>query len=242
MNLQKITPKLFAGVAILGTVTTAVLAVRETPKAMRLIEESNAETFREKAKACWKCYIPAGASCIITIASIIGGFNDLIRKNTELALAYGFGQTALRLYSERTPVEVRNQVSADMMRMQEPPSAVYIQPDTQCDPMDQVNQCYDYLSGRYFHASTNQIKNAFEEFNKTIAEVNGKGTLNQLYSCFHNPDELPNVGFADMLGWKYQGKETATPMITTEPDKYGNPCVILDFYNPPQYDYDNEFA
>lgn len=241
MNLQKIAPKIFAGAAILGTVTTAVLAVHETPKALKLIEQANAKTFKEKAKACWKCYIPAGASCVITIASIVSGFNDLMRKNTELAFAYGFGQTALRLYSERAP-EVRQQITAEMMRMQEPPSTVYIPPEECADPKDQVNQCFDYLSGRYFHASTNQIKNAFMEFNETIAKVNGKGSLNQLYSCFHNPEELPNVGFADLLGWKYQGGETAVPMITTEPDKYGNPCVILDFCNPPNYDYNNEFA
>ena len=241
MNMQKIAPKLFAGAAVLGTVTTAVLAARATPKALKLIEESNANTFKEKAKACWKVYIPAGASCVITAATIISGFNDLMRKNTELAAAYGFGQTALRLYSERAP-EVRQQVSAEMMRMQEPPSVDYIPMDTQADPKDQKNRCFDYLSGRYFHATTNEIKNAFAEFNETIAKVNGKGSLNQLYSCFHNPEELPNVGFADLLGWKYQGGETAVPMITTEPDKYGNPVVILDFCNPPNYDYSNEFA
>ena len=42
MNLKNISPKLYAGVAILGLWTTAYLAAKETPKAMRLIEEATA--------------------------------------------------------------------------------------------------------------------------------------------------------------------------------------------------------
>lgn len=241
MNLKNISPKLYAGVAILGLWTTAYLAAKETPKAIQLIEEAKAKTLREKIKAAVPAYIPAGASALITTATIIGGFNDLIRRNTELALAYGFGQTALRLYSERTPTETRQQVTAEMMRMQEPPGS-YILVDDSLDAKDQINVCFDYLSGRYFHASQNQIKRACDEFNENVLKVNGRGSLSQLYSCFHNPDELPPAANADLLGWRYVNGEGAVPMVNYEPDKYGNPCMIFDFYNPPQYDYNNEFA
>ena len=241
MNLKNISPKLYAGVAILGLWTTAYLAAKETPKAMRLIEEANAKTLPEKIKAAAPAYIPAGASAVITTATIIGGFNELIRKNTQLALAYGFGQTALRLYSERTTPEIHQQVSAEMMRMQEPPEKVILI-DNNVDAKDQINACFDYPLGRYFHASLNQVKNGVNEFNEDILKVNGRGSLNQLYSCFHNPDELPPAVTGDLLGWKYVNGEVVVPLISYEPDKYGNPVMVFDFVNPPQYDFNNEFA
>ena len=241
MNLQKFTPKIFAGIGVVGVVSTAVLAVRSTPKAMQLIEASGARTAKEKFKAAWKCYIPAGASGVITIAAIIANHSVLMRQNAELALAYGFGQTALRLYSERTPVETRNQISAEMMKSQEPPKEI-VRLDTGFGPEDQINECFDYLSSRYFHASRNQINKAIDEFNETILKVEGQGSLNQLYLCFHNQDELPPMGFANLLGWKYVNGQGAVPMVTSEFDKNGNPCIVLDFFNPPQYDYNNTFA
>lgn len=242
MNLEKLTPKIFVCIGVVGTVTTAALAVRETPKAMRLIEEAKAVTRREKFKAAWKCYIPAAASGVITMAAIIANHSVLMRQNAELALAYGFGQTALRLYSERTPVETRNQISAEMMQKKEPPKGEMIPLRTDMDPKDQINVWFDYYSSRYFHASTNQVNAAIDEFNETVVKADGRGSLNQLYLCFHNPDELPPMGFANLLGWKYRDGQGAIPMITTEPDKYGNPKTILDFFNPPQYDFANEFA
>lgn len=237
MNLQKISPKLFAGVAVLGTLTTAILAARETPKAVQLIEASKAKTFREKAKACWKCYIPAGASCVITVASIIGGFSDLMRKNTELALAYGIGQTAIRLYSERTPAEVRQEIGTQMMHMHEPETAQCIQSDPGSDPKDQIVKFYDYMSNQEFYDTRRGVENAIEEFTETVLKVYGYGSLNQLYSCFHN-DAIKKSGYVgDVLGWKYVNEQGPIPLISPDFDKYGNPCIVLDYVNPPIYDF-----
>lgn len=255
INLHNVSPKLFAGVAIVGTVTTTVLAIRQTPKAMRLIEEAGAVTRKERADAAWKCFLPVGASMVITIAAIVANHSVLMRQNVQLASAYILGQTALRLYSERSSAETRNQVSAEVMRMQEPPAKKVMAPiepehakkvlipiEPECDPKDRVNDYFDYYSGRYFHASMNQVTNAIDEFNEKIVKEYGRGSLNQLYECFHNPDELPRVGFADFIGWKHVNGQGAVPMITSELDKYGNTKIILDFFNPPQADWNNEFA
>lgn len=238
MNLQKFAPKIFAGTAILGAATTTVLAVAETPKAMKCIEESNAVTFKEKLKACWKCYIPAGASYVITVASIISGFSSLMQKNTELALAYGFGQTALRLYSERTPVEVRQEIGKQMMAMHEPTITYTVQQDPAADAKSQQVKYYDYLSDRDFYASEIQIENAIMEFEETVLKDKGYGSLNELYSCFHN-ENLKPIGYTgDILGWKYINGQGPIPLKSPSFDKNGLPCTVLDYVNPPQDEYD----
>lgn len=238
MNLKNISPKIYAGVAILGVGVTSYLTAKGALTAEKRIQEKGAVTKKEKFRAAFPCYIPALASACITSATIIGGFNELIRKNTQLAMAYGFGQTMIRLYSERTPVEIRKQVAEEVMQMPE-----IIELDTTSGPEDMVIKFTDYLSDREFHASRKQVKNSIDEFTETVLKTNGRGSLNQLYLCFHNPDELGPIGYTgDVLGWEYVNDQGPIPLISPGFDKYGLPCTILDYVNPPKDGYDNNFA
>lgn len=240
-------PKLCAAIAVIGVGTTAVLAVKETPKALRLIEERKAGTKKEKINAAWRCYIPAAASGVITIAAIITGHSIHLQRYGELAVAYGFSQSMLRLYSEKVrkeygeqrEAELRAQAGVRLMQIVEPPAGKLIPLDitSDLDPHDKVNICLDYYAGRECHLTRNEIKKAVKEFNETVMKKNGYGCMNDLYLCFHKPDELCEVGFGALLGWNYSRDGEVIPMVTSEFDKYGNPCMVLDFYNPPQYDF-----
>lgn len=89
----KHSPEILTGIGIAGMVTTTVMAVRATPKALELIEEEkrrlNYEILEEAKKSgcetsnpiihlepieiikmTWKCYIPAGVSCIVSMACV----------------------------------------------------------------------------------------------------------------------------------------------------------------------------
>ena len=57
-------PEILTGIGIAGMITTTVLAVKATPKALMLIEDAKEEkkdklTVTETVKAAWKPYIPA---------------------------------------------------------------------------------------------------------------------------------------------------------------------------------------
>lgn len=241
-------PKLCAAVAVIGVGITAILAVEETPRAMQLIEERKAKTKKEKVNAAWRCYIPAAASGVITITAIITGHSIHLQRYGELAVAYGFSQSMLRLYSEKIrkeygeerEAELRAQAGAQLVKTVEPPQGKLIPLDTtsELDPHDKVNNCLDYFGGRDCHVSQNDIKRAVKEFNETVMKKNGYGCMNDLYLCFHKPDELPETGFGALLGWNYERDGEVVPMVTSDFDKYGNPCLVLDFYNPPQYDFE----
>jgi len=67
-SLSKHSPEILVGIGITGMVTTTVLAVKATPKALKLIEETKKEERKDKltpietVKATWKCYIPAAVT------------------------------------------------------------------------------------------------------------------------------------------------------------------------------------
>ena len=66
-GFDKRSPAILTATGILSMGTAAFLAAKETPKAIRLIEEREMElqeleeelTPKEKVKVAWKCYIPA---------------------------------------------------------------------------------------------------------------------------------------------------------------------------------------
>ena len=63
--IKKHSPEILTGIGIAGMLTTTVMAVRATPKALILIEERKEEIGAEKleamdmVKTTWACYIPA---------------------------------------------------------------------------------------------------------------------------------------------------------------------------------------
>ena len=69
----KHSPEILTGVGIAGMITTTILAVRATPKAMQLIDEKEYEEERgltkfETVKVAWKPYVPAAVTGALSTA------------------------------------------------------------------------------------------------------------------------------------------------------------------------------
>ena len=53
-------PEILVGIGLAGMLTSTVLAVKATPKALDILAQEEEElTTVEKVKKTWKCYIPA---------------------------------------------------------------------------------------------------------------------------------------------------------------------------------------
>ena len=110
----KHSPEILTGIGIAGMVTTTVMAVRATPKALELLkkEEDYRKIDRENGipeqfvsekisnidaiKICWKCYIPAAITGSLSIACLIGASSVNARRNAALATAYSIAETSLK--------------------------------------------------------------------------------------------------------------------------------------------------
>ena len=110
MAVSQHSPEILTGIGIVGMITTTVLAVKATPKALTLIEEKKEElelypgdklTPVETVKVTWKCYIPAAVTGATSVACLIGTSSVNLRRNTALATAYNLSATALTEYKEK---------------------------------------------------------------------------------------------------------------------------------------------
>lgn len=247
-------PVIFACFAVCGTVGTAVLAVKATPKALMLIEEAKKVqdteclTKKQTVKTVWKCYIPAVSCGLITIGCIIAGYSIGAKRNAHLLTAYGVSETARQLYSayarenlgKEEETAIRQKTAADLASKTGSANGKLIPIDMDkmdlC-PRDEILPCQEYISGQEFYASQNQIDDAIKAFNNSNMLVEGKGCINDLYSCFHN-SKLKEIPGFDNLGWNYERGGLVQAWVTPHLDESGKLYLILDYVNPPVYGYD----
>ena len=98
-STSKYSPQILTGLGIAGVVTTTVLAIKATPKAVKLVEEEAYErkeelTPMEVVKVTWKCYIPTAVSMATSIVCILFANSAHAKRNAALAAAYKISETA----------------------------------------------------------------------------------------------------------------------------------------------------
>ena len=180
-----------------GVVATSVLAVKATPKALRLLEEAKQEKGEELTKfetvqVAAPAYIPAVVTGVSTLACIFGA-NVLNKRNqASLASAYAVLDSAFKdykhkvndLYGEDADANVRKELA----------KAKYEEDDILVD--DNKMLFYDEFSERYFEATMEDVIRAEYEVNKRLSLFCGV-YLNEFYELLG----IPDVPYGDHLGW-----------------------------------------
>lgn len=243
-SISKHSPEILTGIGIAGMITTTVLAVKATPKAVVLIKRDSernhdgdpyAYTKIEAVKSCWKCYIPAAVSGTVSIACLIGANSVNARRNAALATAYKISETALTEYREKVvetigekkEKEVRDKVSKK--RIEERP----INDDEVFVTGKGKTLCYDYLRNKYFETNIDLIKKAENNLNKRmIHDIVGFASLNDFYLEIG----LEPIGLGDDLGWNTDHLIDIHLGAMKTPDD--RPCIVIDHINAPRYGYD----
>lgn len=243
IGAKKHAPEILTGIGLAGMISATVLAVKATPKAVRLIEEKkkvdNADKFtlKDTVKTAWKCYIPAGVATIASAACIIGASSTNLRRNAALAAAYSISETALREYKDKV-VEVvgekKEQAIQDAVSKarieNNPPRSESVIFTGKGETL-----CYDSLSGRYFKSDIDKIKKAENETNhRMLSEM--CISLNELYYELG----LDGIDLGEDLGWHVENgcfEIRFSSQLT--PDN--TPCLVLDYSIPPKYGFDVPF-
>lgn len=106
-SAKKHSPEILTGLGIAGMVTTTVMAVQATPKALDImaeIKENHLENDDKKAYAkdiitkVAPIYIPSAVIGILSISCIICASSVNVKRNAALATAYSISESALREY------------------------------------------------------------------------------------------------------------------------------------------------
>ena len=237
---SKRSPEILTGIGIAGMITTTILAVRATPKALELIEEQKEEesvdefSSFEVVKVAWKPYIPAMVTCVVSTACLIGASSVNTKRNAALATAYKLSETALSEYREKV-VETIGEKKERIVRDKVAEERVKKNPVSKNEVIVTGNGktlCFDPISGRYFMCSIETIKRAENELNKQMLhDISGYVSLNEFY------DELglDHTSVGDDLGWNTD--QLIDINFSSQLNDDGEPSVVLDYLVAPKYDY-----
>ena len=164
-------------VGSIGVVTTAVLAVKATPKAIRLLESAEEEkgeelTTLETVKIAGPAYIPAAITGVSTIACIFGA--NILSKCQQASLmsAYALIENSYKEYKNKLKVLYGD--DADKEVTQEIVKDRYEDYDVSVSDGKQL--FFDYFSMRYFESTMEKVLIGENNFNKNLT-LNGYASL-----------------------------------------------------------------
>lgn len=247
-NLQstvvKHSPEILTGIGIAGMFTTVVLAVKATPKALRLIEDKRDDlelgvdeklSVVDTVKATWKCYIPAAVTGTAAAACLIGANSVNTRRNAALATAYNLSAAALTEYKEKVVEtfgekkerEVRDKIAEDHLKKNPVNNSAIIVTN------NGNTRCFDLTTKRRFTSDIEKINRAVNILNNRMLR-HDYVSLNDLYY------ELGTDGAGDVgenLGWNIRDGLIEVS-FSAQLDTDGTPCIVLEYDIAPKRGYD----
>lgn len=176
---------------------TSVMAVKSTPKALRLMEEAKEEkgeelTKLEVIKAAAPVYIPAILTGVTTIACIFGANVLNKRHQASLMSAYALLDSSYKdykakveeLYGEDADTNIRTAIAKDNYE------------EDAYDLEDDKVLFYEEYSRQYFEASMDKVLKAEYLINRDL-QYHGYAFLNEWFEHLG----LPKTDYGDILGW-----------------------------------------
>ena len=240
--LTKYSPGILTGIGITGMIGATFMAVKATPKALYLIEakkeESEVEELTpvETIKTCWKCYIPATLTTVVSAVCLIGASTVSAKRNAALATAYSISEAALREYQEKV-VEVIGEKKEKAVRDAVAKDQIERDPVTKSEVViidsNSNTLCYEPLSGRYFKSTIDKIKKAEIKLDRQMIQEMYVG-LNDFYWEIG----LDETDLGDKMGWNLS-KGYMDLSFSSQLADDGTPCAVIVYGIPPVYDYQN---
>lgn len=234
---------ILTGVGAVGVVATSVMAVKATPKALRLLEHAEQEkgeklTKLEIVKTAAPVYIPSVLTGAATIACIFGA--NILSKRQQAAMmsAYALLDQSYKdykkkvdeLYGEGSNKEIEQAIAKDK----------YDETDLTIDDNDGKELFYDAYSERYFIATMADVLEAEYEINRLLAQDYGV-YLNEFYELL----PLDEVDYGNYMGWSsfelvetywYCWVEFEHEKVTMDD---GLECTIIHMLTEPTFDFEN---
>ena len=232
MNLKKFVadnlPLILTSVAATGVISTAVMAVKATPAALRDIYDAESEQTKitkvDAVKLTWHHYVPAVVVGGATIAAVIGV--QSINTKRQAAL---FGLWSL---TDRAFSEYKGEVIKTLGAKKEQKIVEEVVQQRMSDP-DAFNKeivitglgkhrMKDTISGRYFEGDIESVRQAQNNINAQC--------INEVYASvndFYREIGLNPTGLGEEMGWRADHMLDINFVAAISED--GEPCIGLDY-------------
>lgn len=235
----KHSPEILTGVGVTGMITSTVLAVKATPRALTILEDAREAkqdklTVIETVKVAWKPYLPSVLIGMASVACIVGASTVSTKRNAALATAYALSEKTLLTYKdkvvetigEKKEKEIREKIAQDDIN-RNPVSSSQVIITSNGDTL-----CKDSLSGRYFKSDIDSIKRIVNKLNRDLNNHNYV-SLNEFYSEIG----LEGIANGDDLGWNVTDGLIDIDFSACVAEN-NQPCIVVEHLVPPKYDYD----
>lgn len=242
-GIARNSPTILTGLGVAGFITTVIMAVRATPKALDDLEkhvldkdkhislESKLTLFTplEIVKLTWKNYIPSFVVGSTTIGCIIFSNSINNRRNAALASLYSIASATMDRYQKEVieqlgvnkEEKIRGEVSAKQLA-DDPIESKTIIITNKGDTL-----CYDVFSGRYFKSDIETIRRIQNDFNRRLL-IENELNLNELYYELG----LETIDMGRMVGWS-SDRDMLEILFSAKIATDGQPCVVINFKNQP---------
>ena len=253
-------PTILTGLAVCGTITTAIMAGKGAIRAKEIISEHELDpefqvdegdivyyrepTVKEKIHLTWKCYVPAGLMCLSTISCIVGANTVNTKRNAALAAAYSLSEEAAKEFKnkvaetigERKVNKIEHEIMQDKVNATPVPDDENIFYTTTGEDL-----MFDKFSGRYFRGSKKGVEDAEIAVNRKLLRDN-MASVNDFYDYLG----IPPIDIGDCMGWVLYRKgdlqnEGMHIKFYPEFSTKQTPCMAFSFDSKPTFDYGSLF-
>ena len=199
--LKRHSSTLLTVISSVGVITTTVLAISATPKALKMIEEAKQEkdsdlSKTEIIKTAWKPYIPVVISGVSTIICIFG--NNYLNKRTQASLASAYAllnnsyqeymNKTKELYGNEADLAIRKEITSEKINR---------------DGLELYGEkklFFDYQTMRYFESTFDIVLKAENKLNQELA-ASGYVSVNDFYRFLG----LSELEYSNHMGWHDNG-------------------------------------
>lgn len=261
--VQKKSPEILTGLGIAGMITTVVLAVKATPKALDLIDEevekqnskrsqeaydsgqSTANQINklkpvETVKVAWKPYIPALLLGSASVGCLIGANTVSARRHAALYSAYELSKTAYNELNEKVTEVVGEKKVTEIKQKLAEDKVNKVSPEGAIEKKSNVviagdgdTWFIDAMSNQPFLSSKNKLDAAANELNRKM-----RSDMYVSLSQFYDEVGIEHTGTSDYIGWRID-KEYIDVVTSDAIVKDGKVYVVMDFLTRPEYGYDD---
>lgn len=249
--ISKNSPTILTGLGVAGLISTVVLAVKATPKAVQILENEvynggsgiskcdDQDTIsiplslpvKDVIRLTWRCYLPAAIMGSVTIGCIIGANSISLRRNAAIASLYSLSEKAIKEYKAKVVEKIgkdderkiRQDISRD--RMERTP----VKDNEIIITGNGETLCYDAFSGRYFKSSKDEIIRVLNKLSRDLMS-DMLIPVNQVYYEL----DLSGIKVGDDMGWNIDDG-LIIPDFGSQLTKDGIPCLVLDYEIEPSY-------
>lgn len=196
-KIKRMLPTVMTGVSIVGIIFTAVVTAKQTPKALKLLDDAEKEKGEvlskwEKVKTAAPAYVPAVIVGALTIACIIETnlLNErqkaaYISAYTALSKSYSrYKEKVTELYGDNADYIIEDELIKEKANADNIYSS------------DDKLTFYEDFYGDFFELSKEEVLRAEYELNRNFI-LRGYTTLNEFYEFLG----LPKTEMGDKLGW-----------------------------------------